>query len=82
LVGSGTTDRDETVAGVPILGQLAGTLADAGFLVLRYDTRGVGQSGGRPEAATLDTYATDLRAAVRFMSDRSDVDRRRIAVVG
>ena len=62
--GAGPTDRDETVAGVPIFGQIAGTLADAGFLVLRYDKRGVGQSGGRPEAATLDDYAEDLRAAV------------------
>ena len=80
--GAGGTDRDETVAGVPIFGQIAGTLADAGFLVLRYDKRGVGQSGGRPEAATLDDYAEDLRAAVRFLGGRKDVDRRRIAVAG
>lgn len=80
--GAGPTDRDETVAGVPIFGQIAGTLADAGFLVLRYDKRGVGQSGGRPEAATLDDYAEDLRAAVRFLGGRKDVDRRRVAVAG
>lgn len=80
--GSGPVDRDESVAGIPIFGQLAGALADAGYLVLRYDKRGVGQSGGRPEAATLADYTEDLRAAVRFMSDRRDVDRRRIAVVG
>ncbi|MGE0706078.1 MAG: alpha/beta hydrolase, partial [Vicinamibacterales bacterium] len=80
--GSGTADRDETIAGVPINGQLAVALADAGFLVLRYDPRGVGQSGGRPESATLEDYAADLRGAVRFMSDRDDVDRRRIAVAG
>src|SRR6185295_498034 len=42
--GSGPADRDETVYGVPIFGQLAGMLADAGFLVLRYDKRAVGQS--------------------------------------
>ncbi len=80
--GSGPTDRDETVAGIPIFGQLASALADAGFLVLRYDKRGVGQSGGRPEAATLADYADDLRAAVRSLGGRKDVDRRRIAVVG
>jgi alpha-beta hydrolase superfamily lysophospholipase len=80
--GSGQVDRDEAVAGMPIFGQLAGTLADAGFVVLRYDKRGVGQSGGRPESATLADYAEDLRAAVRFMSERKDVDRRRLAVVG
>ena len=79
--GSGQTDRDETVADIPIFGQLAGALADAGFLVLRYDKRGVGQSGGRPEAAALVDYAEDLRAAVRMLRDRRDVDRGRIAVL-
>ena len=45
--GSGPTDRDELVFGIPVLGELANALADAGFLVVRYDKRGVGQSGGR-----------------------------------
>jgi pimeloyl-ACP methyl ester carboxylesterase len=80
--GSGATDRDEVLAGVPVFGQLADALADAGFLVLRYDRRGVGQSGGRPEAATLGDYADDLRAAVRLLSRRDDVDDRRVAVIG
>ena len=80
--GSGLTDRDETVFGIPIFGQLAGALADAGYLVLRYDKRAVGQSGGRAEAATLADFADDLRAAVRFVGNRKDVDRRRLAVVG
>jgi hypothetical protein len=52
--GAEPVDRDETVAGIPIFGQIAGSLADAGFVVLRYDKRGVGQSGGRPESATLE----------------------------
>jgi uncharacterized protein len=80
--GSGPTDRDETVAGIPIFGQLAGALADAGFAVLRYDKRGVGQSGGRVESAAMVDYAEDLRAAIRMMSGRKDIDRRRIALVG
>ena len=51
--GSGPVDRDETVAGIPIFAQLAGALAERGFMVLRYDKRGVGQSGGRIETVTL-----------------------------
>ena len=78
--GSGPTDRDELVFGIPIFGQLADAFADAGFIVLRYDKRGVGQSGGRDEAATLADYAEDVRAAVRFLSQRKDVDPKRIAV--
>jgi uncharacterized protein len=80
--GSGRVDRDEVVAGIPIFGQLASALADAGYVVIRYDKRGVGQSGGREESATLEDYAEDVRSVVRFMSRRRDVDPRRITVVG
>ena len=68
--------------GIPILGQIAGALADAGFIVVRYDKRGIGQSGGRAEAATLADYAEDVRAAVKMLADRKDVDPKRIAVIG
>ncbi|HJO36980.1 MAG: alpha/beta fold hydrolase [Vicinamibacterales bacterium] len=80
--GSGSTDRDETHSGVPVYGQLAGGLSDAGFFVVRYDKRGIGQSGGRIESATLSEYAEDVRSVVRYLRDRDDVDDRRIAVVG
>lgn len=80
--GSGPTDRDEQIAGIPIIGELAGAVADAGFLTLRYDKRGVGQSGGRIESAALTDLAEDLRAAVKLLSARKDVDAKRIAVVG
>src|SRR6185295_15662665 len=79
---SGQSDRDELISGIPILGQLAGALADAGFLVLRYDKRGIGQSGGRPEAVALADHADDLRAAVKYLQSRKDVDSKRIAVAG
>jgi pimeloyl-ACP methyl ester carboxylesterase len=83
LVGGSTaTDRDETVAGVPIFGQLAGSLADAGYLVVRYDKRGAGQSGGRTEVATLNDFAEDVRSVVQFLRNRKDVDDNRIAVFG
>src|SRR5437870_421006 len=80
--GLGQTDRDELIAGIPILGQLAGALADAGFLVVRYDKRGIGQSGGRLEGATLADYAEDQRAAVKYLTSRKDVDGKRIAIIG
>jgi pimeloyl-ACP methyl ester carboxylesterase len=80
--GSGPTDRDSLAFGIPILGQIAGALADAGFIVVRYDKRGVGQSGGRAESAGLADYAEDVRAVVRMLASRKDVDPKRIAVVG
>jgi len=80
--GSGAADRDEMVFGVPILGQIANAIADAGFIVVRYDKRGIGQSGGRAEAASLGDFSEDLRAVVKWLTDRKDVDPKRIAVVG
>ena len=80
--GSSLVDRDEIVAGVPIFGQLAGALADAGFLVVRYDKRGVGQSGGRLDVVTLADFAEDARAVIKWTAKRKDVDARRVALVG
>jgi pimeloyl-ACP methyl ester carboxylesterase len=80
--GSGSVDRDEVVAGIPIFAQLAGALADQGFVVLRYDKRGVGQSGGRNERVTLQDYADDLITTVKWLGKRKDIDPRHITVAG
>ena len=80
--GSGPIERDGVVAGIPLFAQLAGDLAGRGFVVLRYDKRGVGQSGGRLETVTLREYADDLVAAVKWLEKRKDVDKRRIGVAG
>jgi pimeloyl-ACP methyl ester carboxylesterase len=83
LVSGGLdVDRDETIAGVPVFGQLASGLADAGFMVVRYDKRGVGQSGGRNESVTLNDYVEDLRAVVKGLRSRKDVDPKRVAAAG
>jgi pimeloyl-ACP methyl ester carboxylesterase len=80
--GSGPTDRDEMAFGIPVLGQIAGPIADAGFIVIRYDKRGVGQSGGRLESAGLNDYTDDVQAAIKFLTSRKDVDAKRIFIAG
>ncbi|MEO5821226.1 MAG: alpha/beta fold hydrolase [Vicinamibacteraceae bacterium] len=82
IAGSGPLDRDETAYGIPIFAQLANGLADAGFAVIRYDKRGVGQSGGRSEFATLGDYAEDVVAVIKFLEKRKDIDPKRIALLG
>jgi pimeloyl-ACP methyl ester carboxylesterase len=84
LIGSSDpVDRDESVAGIPVFGQLAGRLVEAGFLVVRYDKRGVGQSGGRTETATINDYSDDVRAIISWLDkQRKDVDKDRIGLVG
>src|SRR5262245_7386136 len=83
LVGGSTpSDRDQIIGGVPVFAQLAKALADSGLVVLRYDRRGSGQSGGRTESVTLGDYAEDVLAAVKWLTKRDDVDKRRVAVAG
>jgi pimeloyl-ACP methyl ester carboxylesterase len=82
ISGANSGDRDEIVAGIPIFAQLAGALADAGFVVTRFDKRGTGQSGGRPESATYDDLSADIRSVVAYLAKRKDIDPKRIALIG
>ena len=80
--GAGPIERDAVVAGIPLFGQLAGQLADLGYVVVRYDKRGTGQSGGRTETATLRDYADDAAAVTKWLASRKDVDDKRVFVIG
>ncbi|MEE2791207.1 MAG: alpha/beta fold hydrolase [Acidobacteriota bacterium] len=82
IPGPASADRDGTLSGVPVLGQIAGNLAESGFLVARYDRRGVGRSGGRPESSGMNDYADDALSMVKYLDNRKDVNRDRIAVLG
>lgn len=82
VAGPSPLDRDEATEGIPVFGQLAGALADAGFATIRYDKRGVGQTGGRIESTTIADYAADVTAIVAWLEKRKDIDRDRIAVIG
>ena len=80
--GSGAQNRDEEVFGHRPFRVLADRLTRHGIAVLRLDDRGVGGSTGSLALATLDDFAADAAAAVRFLAARPDVDRARIGLVG
>jgi pimeloyl-ACP methyl ester carboxylesterase len=82
ISGSGPTDRDETVAGIAVFGHIARDLVAAGFAVVRYDKRGVGQSGGRVESVTIADYAEDARQVLLWTERQKGIDKDRIALVG
>lgn len=79
--GVGAQDREFSTYGLPIFGQLAGALSRSGYLVVRYDNRGVGQSGGRTESAGIPEYAADAIDTVSWLRKRNDVDADRIAMI-
>ena len=79
--GPGRQGRDEEMYGMPIFGQIAGRLAEAGYYVVRYDKRGIGQSGGRVEHASVGDYADDVVQIITWLRKRPDVDPDRFALV-
>jgi len=80
--GSGPSDRDESVFGFKVFRTLAEKLAGAGYASLRYDDRGVGDSGGDYNGSNTETFAKDAAAAVAALRARTDVDPARVGVLG
>lgn len=82
ITGSGAQDRDETILGHKPFAVIADALTRRGVAVLRLDDRGVGQSTGEFAKATEADFVTDTEAAVRYLRGRSDIDPRRIGLIG
>ena len=82
ISGSGPQDRDETILGHKPFLVIADYLARREIAVLRCDDRGTADSTGSfPEATTAD-FATDVLAAMRFLSTVDGIDPGRIGLVG
>ncbi len=87
ISGSGAQDRDENTPGpgglkLGIFRAIADTLTRSGLAVLRYDDRGVGGSEGNLSSAGLSDLVADVRAAVRYLRARPEIDGGRIVLVG
>jgi uncharacterized protein len=80
--GSGAQDRDHTLFGHRTFLVIADHLTRAGIAVLRYDDRGVGESGGRFAGATSYDFAGDAAAAVTYLQRQGEVDANRIGLIG
>lgn len=60
----------------------ARSFCEAGFMLLRFDFRGSGDSEGLFEEMTISDELDDLGKALSFMVSQKEVDRSRIGVVG
>ncbi|GAA4601944.1 alpha/beta hydrolase [Actinoallomurus liliacearum] len=61
----------------------AGPFHEAGFSVLAFDYRRLGESGGRPrQVLRMGEQLADWRAAIRFAATLPEVDPERIAIWG
>jgi alpha/beta superfamily hydrolase len=82
ITGSGPQDRNEELMGHKPFLVLADDLTKRGIAVLRVDDRGVGASTGSRDGATSEDFAGDALAGVAYLRTRSDIDGRRIGLIG
>lgn len=82
LAGSGREDRDESLANHKPFLVLSDYLTRKGFAVLRYDKRGVGESTGSTDQATILDLTADAESAIAFLKSRKEIDPARIGLIG
>jgi pimeloyl-ACP methyl ester carboxylesterase len=82
ITGSGAQDRDETLLGHKPFLIIADYLTRRGIAVLRVDDRGIGGSTGKNKNSTSADFANDVRAGIDFLKQRSEIDKKRIGLVG
>ena len=82
VAGSGPSDRNAAIMGHKPFLVLADALTRRGLAVLRFDERGVGESGGTQAGATSADLAGDVDAAVEALARREEVAAGQIGVIG
>jgi len=80
ISGSGPNDRNETPMKHFLL--LADRLTKNGFVVLRFDKRGIGKSKGNYKRATTYSFSSDVNSAVDYLLTRDFVDKNKIGLLG
>ncbi len=82
ISGSGPQDRDETIMDHKPFWVLADHLTQQGIAVLRYDDRGVGESGGTFAGATSEDFASDVDAIIDWALSHNKIDPMAIGLIG
>jgi pimeloyl-ACP methyl ester carboxylesterase len=93
--GSGATDRDEYIPPTDTgtgnesrpFWQIAEYLSERGFVVLRYDKRGIGENGtildlNTVANSTVQQFQSDAEAALNVLMQQPEVNRERITILG
>jgi len=81
LNGSGSQDRNATVAGQPVFDVLASALADRGIATLRLDDRGIGGSEMVVPTSPHD-LASDAAAALDVLRTQDGIQAQCVGILG
>ena len=82
ITGSGSQDRNETIAGHRPFLVLADHLTRNGIAVLRVDDRGIGGTDIGSLSATSENFAEDVLAGVNFLKQRKEINPKMIGLIG
>lgn len=82
--GSGDVDRNENSKHLKMnaFKELSDLIADLGFVTLRYDKRGIGDSGGDFYETGFFDLIDDAVAAVQYAKDHPQIDDGQIILLG
>lgn len=82
IAGSGPMDRDSKVFNLKPLADIADYLTRAGYVVLRYDKRGIGESGGEFSKVVYSDLISDATAALDYLKSLPVVEGSSVGVIG
>ena len=82
ISGSGDQGRDSDFFGLRFFAIIADHLTRQGIATLRFDDRGVGDSGGDGLQTTIADRIGDVAAAVAWLRQRPELDAARLGLVG
>lgn len=82
ITGSGSQDRNETVAGHRPFLVLADYLTRRGIAVLRVDDRGVGGTERGSSNFTSENFAEDVLAGIEYLKSRKEINPKQIGLIG
>lgn len=82
ITGSGQQNRDEEIFGHKPFAVLADFLTRAGYLVMRVDDRGIGQSTGEFKKSTTLDFATDAENSLDYLKALPQADKQKLGLLG
>lgn len=82
ISGSGPQNRNEELMNHRPFLVWADYFTRQGIAVLRFDDRGVGQSGGDHATATSEDFAEDVKAAVAYVKQQEAFRNSKVGLVG
>lgn len=80
--GSGKQDRDGNMGGIKMFSTIADHLSKNGYLVVRMDDRGVGETTGDYSKSTTKDFAMDVLEIVKYLKNLECVNSHGIGLLG